>query len=385
VLIEKRKLVDNFMALVTIDSESGYEQEVSEFVIEQLKELGLKVKTDDAHTFFDGEAGNIIATLPGNKKKNKDKFFSETLILNAHLDTVSPGKNIRPKLKDGVIKSSGSTILGADDKAGVAIILHILEVIKKHELPHPPIEVIFTVSEEDSLLGSRFLDYKMVKGKKAISLDGGKLGSLTISAPFKAQIDAEIHGKSGHAKAPEKGINAIEVAAWAVNKMKLGKIDNETTANISTFTSEFPINIIPDNVFLQIEVRSRSEKKLNSHLQHLNRKLAEACGSFVCKLESGEETKAILSANTSHDYDGFALEEDDPFVKYLIEATEFLDVDTEVVDGLGGSDANNFSKEGIKTVIMGVGMKNAHTLEESLNTYDLNKAARILLKMVTQR
>ena len=384
-LIDKKKLVGHFMSLVTIDSESGYEQEVSDFVIERLKSLGLKVKIDDAHTYFNGETGNIIATLPAKKKKSKDSFFNEPLILNAHLDTVSPGNDVRPRLRDGVITSSGPTILGADDKAGIAIILSVLETIIEEDLPHPPLEIVLTVSEEDCLLGSRYLDYELVKGKKAISLDGGKLGTLIISAPYKSQIDCEIHGKSGHAKAPDRGINAIQVAAYAVNKMKLGKIDNETTSNIATFTSQFPINIIPDNVFLQIEVRSRNEEKLESHVDHLNRKLSEACNSFACRLESGEEVRPILSASTSRDYDGYTIPEDDPFVVELKEATEFLDVDVTIKDGMGGSDANYFMKHGIKTVIMGVGMKNAHTLEESITTYDLNKAARILLKMTTQR
>lgn len=384
-LIEKRKLIETFMSLVTIDSESGYEQEISEFVVERLKSLGLKVKIDNANEFFNGETGNVIATLPANKKGSKDKYFNEPLILNAHLDTVCPGLNVRPRMRDGIITSSGETILGGDDKAGVAIILQVLEAIKEHDLPHPPIEVVFTVSEEDCLLGSLYLDYSLLKAKKAISLDGGKLGSLIISAPYKSQIDAEIHGKSAHAKSPQKGINAIQVAAYAVNKMKLGKVDEETTANIGTFTAESPINIIPDNVFLQIEVRSRSLEKLEAHIDHLNRKLSEACASFVCRLETGEELRPILSASTRHDYDGFTIDADDPFVCELKEATEFLDVDALIIDGLGGSDANHFMKKKIKTVIMGVGMKNAHTIEESIATYDLAKAARILLKMVTQR
>ena len=145
-LIEKRKLIETFMSLVTIDSESGYEQEVSDFVIERLKALGFKVKTDNAHEYFSGECGNIIATLPGKKKRSKDKFFADPLLLNAHLDTVSPGNNVRPRLRDGVITSTSPTILGGDDKAGVAIILQVLEAIKDNDLPHPPIEVVFTVS-----------------------------------------------------------------------------------------------------------------------------------------------------------------------------------------------------------------------------------------------
>ena len=186
-MLEKRKLIDTFMQLVTIDSESGHESEVAEYVASKLKELGLSVSFDEANKSFDGEIGNLIATWPGTMDE-------EPFLLNAHLDTVSPGSNVRPKLRDDIITSSGPTILGADDKAGIAAILSVLETIKDKELPHPPLEVAFTVSEETGLKGSGSLDFSQFKAKRGLCLDGSDLGSYVLSAPYKAILDVEVGG-----------------------------------------------------------------------------------------------------------------------------------------------------------------------------------------------
>ena len=376
-MLEKRKLIDTFMQLVTIDSESGHEKELAEYITSRLEELGLTVKFDEANKAYDGEIGNLIATWPGTKDE-------EPFLLTAHMDTVSPGCNVRPKLRDDVITSSGPTILGADDKAGVAAILTVLQTIKEKELPHPPLEVVFTVSEEKGLAGSAGLDFSQFKAKRGLCLDGSDLGSFILSAPYKAILDVEVGGYSSHAANPQRGVNAIQVAAQAVSKMHLGLVDDETTCNIGTFSSEGQINVIPDKARLQLEVRSRDEDKLQSQIDHINRCFREGAASFVARRPDGERRPSI-SASTKRMYDGYTINNEDPFVKEVVKATEELDISPILADGMGGTDANHFMKNGVKVLIMGVGIHEAHTTREWISTYEFFKASRLLLRIVTKK
>ncbi len=383
-MLEKRKLIDTFMELVTIDSESGHEKEIAKHIANRLEKLGFTVTFDKANKKFGGEIGNIIAKKPGKRPRKRDPFYTEPFLLNAHMDTVSPGCDVRPKLRDDIITSSGPTILGADDKAGIAAILHVLEVIKKKKLHHPPLEVVFTVSEEKGLAGSGQLDFTQFEAKRGLCLDGSHLGSFVLSAPYKAVLDVEVGGYSAHAANPQRGVNAIQVAAQAVSKMHLGLVDDETTCNIGTFEAVNQINVIPDKARLQLEIRSRDEGKLISQIDHINRCFRDGASSFVARRPEGEKRPSV-SATTKRMYDGYHIDSDDPFVQEVVKATEELDIDPILADGMGGTDANHFMANGIKVLIMGVGIHEAHTTREWISTYELFKAARLLLRIVTRK
>jgi tripeptide aminopeptidase len=222
-VIKRHRLINTFKQLVRLDSLSLHEAEIIRYLKKQLK--GLALNNYEAGRPKEGEVGSLIVEVPASGVKEP------RLLLNAHLDTVSPGENVRPLQKDGYLTSDGKTILGADDKAGVAVILEILRVLKEKKLPHPPLLVILTVAEEIGLVGARALPENLLDNR----------------APSQCNLTVKVFGKAAHAGIhPEEGINAIKVASEAISKMKLGRIDAETTANIGLIKGGRATNIIPE-------------------------------------------------------------------------------------------------------------------------------------------
>ena len=257
--INQKRLVDTFLQLVKIDSESGSEKKMQEHAAAELKKLGCRVVVDNAGKNFDTNAkGNVMGFFPGTVK-------SAPFVLVAHLDTVKPGQGIKPVVKKDSIVSDGKTILGADDKAGVAIILEVLRLLKESKIPHPPVEVVFTLCEERGMHGSKNLDYKQLKGREGMILDNEGGDELLIQGPTVNDVVVEITGISAHAGAcPEKGISALEVAAYAISHMKLGRIDKETVANFGAVQRGQVPNAVMEKISLIGEARSLKAEKLKS-------------------------------------------------------------------------------------------------------------------------
>ncbi len=248
--INQERLIDSFIKLVQIDSESGEEREIIDYLQSELRNLIFKCEID--------KTGNLIASN-GSKP---------VVALTAHVDTVKPGKDIKPIItKDGLIKTDGSTILGADDKTGVASILEILRTLNENN-KSVQLEIIFTVQEETGLIGSKNLDFKAIKSKQALNLDA-EPGHIIIGEPANMCFDIEVLGKTAHAMHPEKGINAIEIAAKSIEKIKWGRIDEETTLNVGVIKGGLARNIVPDRVLIEAEVRSRSASKFKLHCQEV--------------------------------------------------------------------------------------------------------------------
>jgi tripeptide aminopeptidase len=258
-LVNRDRIVRDFMALVRIDSESGKEGAVRDFLCSRLQGMGMEVYEDEAGKALEGESGNLFAWKDG-------KVPGPSIFLSAHMDTVVPGKGVEPLLDDGVIRSAGDTILGGDDKAGIAAILEALQVIKERNLSHPPLEVIFTVSEEQGLMGSKHLDFSRVRSKLGYVLDsGGDAGNIIIKAPTQNEFVLTVIGKAAHAGInPEEGLNAISLAAYAINHLDIGRIDEETTCNLGTIHGGRARNIVADRVEVKGEARSLSPAKLDA-------------------------------------------------------------------------------------------------------------------------
>src|SRR3989338_11179715 len=237
-MINKRRLVRTFKRLVRIDSLSLHEGKMVRYLKKELRSIG--IRSFEMGKVRGGEVGNLIAFLPGKGLSHP------RIMLNAHVDTVSPGKKIKPFEKSGYIYSDGSTILGADNKAGVTAILEILRVIKEKKLAHPPLRFIFTVAEEIGLLGAKALPEKVLNAEIGLTLGGGDIDQIIVKAPSQYNLSATIIGRAAHAGIhPEEGINAIRVASEAIAKMKLGRIDKETTSNIGVIKGGTATNIIP--------------------------------------------------------------------------------------------------------------------------------------------
>nr|MBC7244348.1 M20/M25/M40 family metallo-hydrolase [Chloroflexota bacterium] len=356
-MINEKRLLDTFLSLVRIDSPSGEESAMAQELAKRLRQLGLNVELD--------AICNVVAKLLGQ---------GTPLLLAAHMDTVMPGRSIKPVVKDGVVYSDGTTILGADDKAGVAIILELLQVIVENKLPHPSLEVVITVQEETGLVGAKHLDKSRLQAKMGISFDaGGTPGTIVVAAPSHDLIAAVVHGKAAHAGTrPEEGINAILVAAQAVVNMPLGRIDDETTANIGIIKGGIARNIVPDRVELMGEARSRQLSKLEAQVARMVEALQAAAKRYG----------TTVDIEVTRSYNGYTFNEEVAIVKQLMTACRAMGVEPILAATGGGSDANIYNASGMQVVNLSTGLRKEHSTEEHIAVADMVTCAQIVMQFL---
>jgi tripeptide aminopeptidase len=362
------RIQKTFFDLVQIESPSFREKKIVSYLKGYLEELNLEVLIDSTGKKIGGNTGNLIGFLNG---KNKE---APTLLFAAHMDTVVPCSSVKPSIEDGIIKSDGSTILGADDKSGITAILEMLEIISENNIFCGDIEIVFTVAEEKGLLGAKNLDLSKLKAKYAYVVDcEGPIGKVANKAPSQDWIRACFKGKSVHAGLyPERGINAIVAASKAISKMRLGRIDEETTANIGVIEGGTATNIVPDLVKVEGEARSLSEEKLKNQVNHMTQELKFAAES----IGAGVDIEVIRA------YDSFSLDINDEVVKIALQAGKKAGLDLKFESTGGGSDTNVFNKKGICAVNLSAGMANVHSNEEYIKLNDIKKTAEFLVEIV---
>lgn len=366
--IHEERLVKEFIELVQIDSETKYEGQIASVLKQKFTDLGLHVIEDEAKEKTGHGAGNLICTLKGSKKTSDPIYFT------SHMDTVVPGKGIKPKIKNNKIFSDGTTILGADDKAGLAAIIEALRVIKEKNIEHGDIQFIITVGEESGLIGAKALDPSMIHASYGYALDSnGDVGDIIIAAPTQAKLKAVIKGKTAHAGvAPEEGISAIQLASKAIAKMRLGRIDKETTANIGRFEGGKQTNIVADHVEIFAEVRSLDPQKM--------KKQAEAMREAF--EQTAEEAGGKAEVEIQVMYPGFKQQAGDQVVDVAKKAVEKIGRNAQLLQSGGGSDANIIAGFGIPTVNLAVGYENIHTTNESIPIKELVKTAELVLAII---
>ncbi len=367
-MVNEKRLVESFMELVKIDSISREERNLADFLIEKLEDLGLEVIVDQAGEKVKSNCGNIIARFEGNIKEVTPIMFS------AHMDTVVPGKNIQPVCEGDKILSSGKTILGADDKAAIAALLEALHIIKEDNISCGDIEIVFSICEEIGLLGAKNLDISSLNAQIGFVLDcGGQVGEIISAAPSQNSLKIIIHGKSAHAGSnPEEGINAIQVAGFALSRMKLGRIDEETTTNIGIISGGKATNIIPDEVTLEGEVRSRNEEKLEKYTKKLKQIVEDTAQEF--------KTKAEVKIN--REYYCYNLSTDDRVVKIAMKAAKDMGLEPLLHPSGGGSDANVFNKKGFPSVDLAIGIEKVHTVDEYILVKNLKNTVEYVLSII---
>lgn len=371
-MVKQERIVQEFLRLVQIDSPSLHEREIADYLKKKLADLGLDVIEDGAGEAIgnscDEQTGNLIATLRGSRPDVPAIMFC------AHMDTVEPGRGIKPVIRDNVIYSDGTTILGSDDKAGIAAIIEMIQVLIEQKIPHGDIEVVFTVAEEGGLRGSKHLDYQRLKSKMAFVLDcDGQAGTIIIKAPSQYLIKSTIIGKAAHAGiSPEEGVNAIVVASKAIAKMTLGRLDSETTANIGVINGGKATNIIPDMVNIEGETRSINPEKLEQHtniIVNILETTAQEMGA-----------RAVIEKDLL--YPRLYLEESSQVVSVAVQAAEKLGQKPILKSTGGGSDANILNGYEISTANLGIGMSKVHTTDEFITIDDLVLNARYLVEIV---
>ena len=375
-MVNTERIIREFTALASIDSPSFQEGAIAHYLQQRFEALGAQVVFDDAGAAVGSQSGNLIARLPARGKSG------EALLLSAHMDTVQPGEGVQPVLTDGVFRSAGDTILGADDKAGLTEILEALAVVQEENIPHGPIEIVVTICEEQGLMGAKALDLSQLSATRGLALDTCGVDCVTNRAPGANRLRIDIEGVESHAGiAPEKGISAIEVAARAIARMPLGRIDAETTANIGRIEGGVADNIVAKEVKIHAEARSHDAEKLARQTQAMVDAFEQAAEALARTID-GQRRRAQVRASVRPDYPIMAVAQDHPVMLLLQSAAADLGRPCQVMTGGGGSDANIFTGGGLPTVILGSGMAQVHSVHEQVTVADMVRVSELLVAIL---
>jgi len=356
-----QRLLATFLDLVQIDSPSGEERACAEYCAGALRSVGCSVRFDDSCEATGSDTGNLIAELPGTGPA--------TLILSAHLDTVEPGRGVQPVISDGYIFSAGETVLGADDKAGLASAIEAVRRLTESSVPHPALRCVFTVKEEIGLIGAKALEPDSVAGDLCLVLDAdGVPGGLVVAAPTHYTFKARFHGRAAHAGvAPEKGISAIAIAADAISRLPIGRLDDMTTANVGSIAGGRATNVITAAVDITGECRSLDPDRVEDLREQMERTMKQAA----------EDRGGSVEVAWTLEYRGFTLDEEEPALLALEHACVETGLKPSLMKTGGGSDANIISALGVPTVALACGMQGVHSIDEQIAVADLEALTRL--------
>ncbi|MBY0122964.1 M20/M25/M40 family metallo-hydrolase [Bacillus sp. S/N-304-OC-R1] len=368
--VNGERLQELFLELAKINGPSTKEQLVADYLIKALPELGFTLEFDEAHKNFNGEVGNLIAWHEGTDPSIPPLFFS------THMDTVLPTEGLKPVIKDGVIHTDGTTILGADDRAALAAYLEALRAIIEGGIPHGPIEFILTVNEQPGLVGARYMDYSKAKSKTGYIFDSsGDVGQIILKGPYSSRIWMEVEGNAAHiALNAEEGNSAFLIAAEGLTNMKLGAIDEETLANIGIIKGGELTSIIPGSVTVAGEVRSFSKEKLDKQLEHM---------AETMKL-AAEKKGGNVNVKIEKKYSGFNIPTQDILVKNAEEAAKNIGVKPWITETLGGADTNVLNENGLTCLTLGLGFQNIHSFRECISIENLVNTGRLTAALIEQ-
>jgi tripeptide aminopeptidase len=361
--VDEQRLIDTFLDLVQIPSPSRHERGVFSYVAHALEEVGCEVSDDGSSEASGSDTGNLIATLPGTS--------SQTIFVTAHMDTAEPAGPVRPRLDDGVIRSDGTTVLGGDDKSGVAVAVEVARVLSCYPGPRPTLKVLLTVQEEVGLRGARQVPDGLFDGALALVCDeDSKPGTVVCAGPFHYTFRATFHGRTAHAAvAPEKGVSAIALASDAVGRMPLGWVGEWQVANVGTISGGSADNNVPGLCTITGECRALEARDIEDVRSRLQRACDDACAQGGGSVDVSWELQ----------YPGFHLSDDDPIVQRARAAAEACGLPFSTTLSLGATDANVFTLKGARCLLVGTGMTDFHTTHESLSVRDLVDTARFVL------
>ncbi len=359
-MVDQERLVNSLCELVRIDSPSGLEEDVSKHLEERLRKLNFQVQRD-AH-------GNVIASEPGD----------DPLLLSAHMDTVEPGRGINPQVSGDRIESDGTTILGADCKAGVAAIMEALEAAAQEGRDRSPVQVVFTRGEEIGLVGASNLDYSMIRAKKSVVFDGnGPVNRITGSSPTYVSFDVSVKGRAAHAGVePEKGLSAIRIAADIISQLPQGRLDEETTFNVGLISGGSVRNAVPSDVAFSGEFRSHNTETVDLVRMQVLETLQEARRRYK---------DAIIQEELEVLFQMYDLDPNDPVVRLVTRVMGEMGLDPDIRPSGGGTDANAMRLHGIDCIVVGMSTNEMHTVNEHVLIPDLITTARFCERVMEAR
>ena len=376
VSVNKDRILEEFFKLTSFDAPSYQEEEIANYLKEKLESLGLSVEEDDAKRKLLEEdasrtktASNLYAYLKGT---------GDPILFSSHMDTVNPGTGKKAILHDdGRITSAGNTVLGADDVSGLVSIIEALTVIKEKKLPHPDLEILFTVAEEPYCSGSRFLDYKKIKAREGYVLDlTGPVGTAATAAPSILSLKIGVKGRAAHAGFnPEKGINALSIAADALANVRTGRVYENLTVNFGTISGGSGRNIVPEEIWIEGEIRCLEHERALCEADLIREIFEKAAKKYGGTIEFGL-TEHIRSYGIS--------KRKNVVKRFLAAAKEVTTLEhPETITTYGGSDANRLNEGGVDTIVVANAMENSHGTDEYTTVAELTRSAELTLRLMT--
>ncbi len=375
-MINQERIKNLLLELVQIDSHSRHERDVALRIKKYCEEMGAMVEIDDAGEKVGGNSGNVIARFRGTITG------AEPIMMSAHMDTVVPGEGVKPIVEGDIIRTDGTTVLGGDDKSGCSVIIETIRCLKEQNIPHTDIEAVFSICEEVGLLGAKNLDVSKIKSRYGIVFDSDDPGFLFTKGPSANHLEFKVRGLESHAGvAPEQGISAIKIAAEAIAGMKLGRIDDETTANIGVIEGGKATNITTNLVTLKGEARSLDENKLKAQCDHMVKCFQDAAAKYEVTVE-GKTTKGSVEAKVEPEYYAMDVPDSSRVVQLVLEAASRMGLKVQTMASGGGCDANIFNRKGIECANLGTGMRAIHTVNEWLDVKDMYASAEMTLEIL---
>lgn len=369
-MVQYEDMKKTFAELVSIDSPSLHEKQMAERIKRLFAEIGITLCEDDSVKITGAATGNLYAYIKGGGRKSP-------VLLAAHMDTVMPAYGKKAVFaEDGTVKSDGTTVLGADDLAGVTEIYHAMKYLKENQIAHRDTELLFTVGEELYCKGAKAFDYGRVKSKSAYVLDlSGRIGDAAYAAPTILSFCVTVSGKAAHAGfCPEEGRNAIAAAAEAIAQLPQGKVDDITTANIGMISGGSGVNIVSAQCVVQGEIRSLCHEKAVALAKTYREQFETSAQDFGASAQWKETV----------DIQAYEISLDSAVVQEYEKAAACAGVDVKLFKTFGGSDNNVFFQHGIEGIVTACSMNNVHSCKEYANVHEMAKVSEILIYLLAE-
>lgn len=375
--INRERLARTFTQLCEIESPSRKENGMSTYLQKQFSQLGAdNILVDESAAITGSETGNLIISFPGRNSSTAPLLFA------CHMDTVGPTDGIEVVRDGDMFTSKGETILGADDKSGIAALIELISLLGENDIPHCPIELLFTTCEEIGLIGAKALDPTLLKSAYGYALDSTEKDTIITGAPAANRIKITIQGQAAHSGfAPENGVNSLVIAAEAITRLKIGRLDSASTSNLGVIRGGSATNIVPEHVEIEGEVRSHSPLLLEEHTRRIEKTFQDVVENWPV---GDNQKKPTVVMDVKEDFPLMSLGEKEPVLQRLRSAAESINRSLRFDIAGGGSDANIFSKRGLKTAIIPTGMTNVHTTDECVELCDMVELTELLLALVKE-
>ena len=376
--VNRERLAANFTELCEIDSPSRREGRISRRLQELFRELGAaEIIEDDSARETGAECGNLVVRFDG-------ALELAPIFLSCHMDTVEPAEGVRVRREGDLFTSAGDTILGSDDKSGIAACIEALRLLRETGTPHRPVEIVITTCEEIGLVGAKALDPKLVRAREGYALDSSGFARVITHAPAANRLTITVSGVAAHAGLhPEWGVNAVLVAAQALARVPNGRIDDETTANFGTIVGGTASNIVPERVVIEAEVRSHSVDKLERVTRQIEAIFHETVAAWEDPTGQALGRPAVEVA-VRPDFPVMRLDRDDRVIRRVDAAARAIGLELSYERAGGGSDANIFNGHGLATAIIATGMTNVHSTSEQVTLQDMVDLTRLLVALLIE-